>query len=222
MTIKNDYRNTSYCLIDYKLNSKKIEYSIEFRENHPRATNMYNIISEKNSMENRKFREIYFERCAYCGVSTQVIDSSKFEVDHFIPKSILKQMQTLESLKKLTTVEINDITNLVCSCQMCNRGKSGFICNEENAIYLLHPDNNFLNSVFYRQFDYSIEVFSEYKDNIDVKQFYKYLKFDNQIKRLDYLLMEMKDFCEKYKEEQIINNIQRAILRLESKRRNNY
>ncbi|MGE7929221.1 HNH endonuclease [Lysinibacillus xylanilyticus] len=215
ITVANDYRNTEYTNHDFNLGSKKIDFMDEFRIRHPRAENIYNYIRNRQNGFNRVFRFIYYEKCAYCGINTQVIDSSKFEVDHFIPESVLR----LEL--GYTYAHINGIDNLVNSCQMCNRGKTNFLPSKEN-IDLLHPDNNKLPLIFERLDDYSIRIREEYKENTDINKFYLDLNFENQLRRLDFLLMEMKDFCDIYPTESIVKDMQTLILKIESKRRRNY
>ncbi|MEC0597263.1 HNH endonuclease signature motif containing protein [Bacillus spizizenii] len=210
-----DYRNTSFKNDDFTLGNKKTVFMKNFQSDHPKVTNIYNTLKNKANKYNIEFRKIYYNKCAYCGISTQVIDSSKFEVDHVIPTKILKLNLGYSRSK------INSIENLVSSCQMCNRGKRDFYCDGEN-LRLLHPDNNCLPQIFYRKSDYTIDINKEYENNTCIKKFYRKLKFDNQLRRLDYLLMEMKDFCDSYEEEPIINNIQKLILKIESKRRANY
>jgi len=215
ITVANDYRNTEYTNHDFSLGSKKIDFMDEFRIRHPRAENIYNYIRNRQNGFNRTFRFIYYEKCAYCGINTQVIDSSKFEVDHFIPESVLRLDLGY------TYAHINGIDNLVNSCQMCNRGKTNFLSSKEN-IDLLHPDNNKLPLIFERLDDYSIRIREEYKGNTDIKKFYLDLNFENQLRRLDFLLMEMKDFCDIYPTESIVKDMQTLILKIESKRRRNY
>ncbi|ARO57743.1 HNH endonuclease [Bacillus cereus] len=211
----NDYRNTSYKKFDFSINKKKIQFIEEFKLNYPRAWNIYNYVNRKNEEFNLKFRNIYYDKCVYCGTSTQVINSSNFEVDHFIPKAVLKLGLGYNNK------EINGISNLVNSCQMCNRSKVDFLCDIE-SLKLLHPDNNKLPLIFNRESDFSIKVNEKYKNHTTIEEFYNALKLGNQLRRLDYLLMEMKDFCDKYEGEPIINEIQKLILKIESKRRKHY
>lgn len=216
IVITKDYRVTSFQFIDFTLGNKKNIFMEKFKEEHSGVRYVYNTIMNRNNKYNRIFREIYHERCAYCGISTQVIDSSRYEVDHVIPASVLKR-ETNEYTKE----EINGINNLVCSCQMCNRGKQAFYCDKDN-LDLLHPDNNRLPEIFKRSEDYYIIISEEYQENETIHEFYNRLKFSNQLRRLDFLLMEMKDFCNKYQDEPIIDDVQRLILKVESRRRRNY
>ncbi|MCY7961516.1 HNH endonuclease [Bacillus inaquosorum] len=210
-----DYRNTSYKQFDFTINDKKIKFIKDFKLDYPKAWKIYDYINKKGQLFNLKFRAIYHDKCAYCGISTQVINASNFEVDHFIPKSVL------ESELRFDKRDIHGINNLVNSCQMCNRGKLDFLCDIEN-LETLHPDNNRLPLIFNRKSDFSIVINKEYENNNIIKDFYNKLKLNNQLRRLDYLLMEMKDFCERHEGAPIINEIQKLILKIESKRRRNY
>lgn len=210
-----DYRNTSYKTYDFTLNDKKEVFMSKFREVHERAWNVYSNIKSRQCSFNRTFKAIYHDKCVYCGINTHVIELSRFEIDHFIPQTILKK--NLGYDKK----DINGIYNLVNSCSMCNRKKSGFITDDVN-FRLLHPDNEHLKRIFSRLEDFSIVIKEDYTKNVEVAKFYESLSLDNQIRRLDFLIMEMKDFCEQYPNESIVPQINALILKIESKRRKNY
>lgn len=209
-----DYRNTSYKEVDFSIGTKKDEFMIAFRKSHIRAWHIYSYVNDKTSDYNKQFRHMYHDKCVYCGISTQIISSSNFEVDHVIPKVVLEMNQGHD--KKV----IHGINNLVNSCQMCNRGKQGFICEDETQLKL-HPDNSQLPNIFSRSSDFSIEIAEEYTNDEIIKSFYKFLKMGNQLRRLDYLIMEMKDFCEKY-EGELIDEICNLIYKIESNRRKNH
>ncbi|WP_214729591.1 HNH endonuclease [Exiguobacterium sp. s168] len=213
-----DYRNTSFINYDFEMGNKKVEFLKQFSVKHPRAENHYSHISEKSSSLNFLFREIYFHKCAYCGVNIEVIDSSNFEVDHFIPKNILKQ-----AIPHYNSNYINGILNLVSSCKTCNRSKSNFVCHE-GEIDLIHPDRNQLKIIFNRKEDFSIEIHPDYKYSDNIEKFFKTLKLDSQQRRMEYLIMEMKDFCSKFegKENKTILQIKSMIMQIENKRRRLY
>lgn len=215
ITKNKDYRNTSYNHYDFSLEQRKNEFMETFRLHHPKAWHIYGYVSDRMGPFNKSFRKIYHDKCVYCGISTQVINSSNFEVDHVIPKFVLDLNWDYD--KK----EIHGINNLVNSCQMCNRGKQSFLC-DANYLEKLHPDKNFLPMIFSRNMDYSIEINNEFKENETIKKFYNTLKLNNQLRRLDYLLMEMKDFCDKYEGDTIVVEIQKLIIKIENKRRRNY
>jgi len=210
-----DYRNTTFKTYDFSLNDKKEVFMSEFRKVHKTAWNVYSNIKSRQSSLNRTFKAIYHEKCVYCGINTHVIELSRFEIDHFIPQAVLNN--DLGYDRK----DINGIYNLVNSCNMCNRKKSGFITDESNFL-LLHPDNEFLVEIFSRLDDFSIVINNDYIKNEEVVKFYESLNLDNQIRRLDFLIMEMKDFCEEYSTQIIIPQINDLILKIEDKRRKNY
>lgn len=54
-------------------------------------------------------KEDFFDTCGYCGKKMELL-KAKAQIDHFIPKSYAPSKE-------------NDYTNLVYSCQKCNRGK---------------------------------------------------------------------------------------------------
>lgn len=210
-----DYRNTTFKVYDFTINDKKVVFMNEFRKVHERAWNIYLNIKSRTCDFNKPFKQIYHNKCVYCGIDTNVIELSRFEIDHFIPQTVLKQ--NLGYDKKY----INGIHNLVNSCNMCNRNKSGFITDQKN-FDLLHPDNQYLSSIFNRLDDFSIEINADYSTNVEVERFYTSLNLDNQIRRLDYLIMEIKDFCEEYPTESIVPQLNALILKIENKRRKNY
>lgn len=57
-----------------------------------------------------ELREDFGYMCGYCG-KTETITRNAFEIDHFVPKKYDKN-------------RVNDYTNLVYSCYVCNRKKS--------------------------------------------------------------------------------------------------
>lgn len=211
-----DYRNTSFRVYDFNLGDKKSDLLNELLKNKPGITNIYNNIKNRDNVYNEKFRKIYNMKCVYCGTSIQVIESSRFEVDHVIPISVIKLRIGY------SPVELNGIGNLVNSCQMCNRGKRNFLI-EDSYLEILHPDKNKLNEIFYRDSDFSIQIIDKYAKDPLINAFYYKLKFHNELRRVDYLLMEMMDFCEKHNtDDEVINRVQQLILKIEGKKRYNY
>lgn len=57
-----------------------------------------------------ELREDFQYMCGYCG-KTEDVSKNAFEIDHFIPKKYAKS-------------RVNDYSNLVYSCYVCNRKKS--------------------------------------------------------------------------------------------------
>ncbi|KUF22581.1 HNH endonuclease [Bacillus sp. Nf3] len=211
--IKVDYRLTSLNKLEFIY--EKDKFLKEFKNEFPKAWNVYGYVNKRGEKYNINFRKLYHNRCAYCGVSTQIINSSEFEVDHFIPRS---RTNYNASLRKEF---INGIYNLVNSCRLCNRSKEDFF--DEKYVEILNPDNNNLPSVFHRKEDYTIVISDEYKNNKTISTFYNKLKLNNQLRRLDFLLMEMKDFCEIYGDiERVSYPILNLISNIEKKRRESY
>lgn len=54
-------------------------------------------------------KDDFKETCGYCGKNSRMM-REKFVIDHFVPQ-------------KIDVSRVNDYTNLVLSCQKCNRGK---------------------------------------------------------------------------------------------------
>lgn len=211
--IKTDYRLTS--LNKFEFISEKDKFLKEFKNEFPNAWDVYSYVNKRGHIHNVNFRKLYYNRCAYCGISTQIISSSEFEVDHFIPKSRLK------SDDSFSREFINGIYNLVNSCRLCNRGKEDFF--DEQHLEILNPDKNNLPSVFHREDDYTIIIADKYKNNKSISTFYNKLKLNNQLRRLDFLLMEMKDFCESHEDiERVSYPILNLIANIEKKRRESY
>ncbi len=82
--MNNDYRNTKYCNLKNDIVSEKKSLGERIQKEHPRVKIIYNQINKKGSEYNKKFRIIYNNKCAYCGITTDVISSELFEIDHFI------------------------------------------------------------------------------------------------------------------------------------------
>lgn len=211
--IVNDYRNTSYNNIVFEFKNKKLEFISDFLTYHPRAWHVYNYVNKRGERFNSEFRSIYYNKCIYCGVNLDVIESSNFEVDHYIPQNVLK-----DSPDRYDQKNIQGINNLVNSCRFCNQSKKHFFCNEDN----LHPDENKLHEIFIRKDDFSIDIAPTYIGNLNVLNFYKALKLDNEVRRINYLIMELKDFAEKHGDKQELKGLHKIIMDIEGKRRMNY
>lgn len=180
----NDYRNTSYCeeLIDVSTKKEKLHNLI--MDNHPKQKIIYNKVKDKTTEYYEQFKQIYNEKCAYCGVSMDVLPESLFEVDHFVAESLYS-----------SKAEAGQLPNLVLSCYGCNRNKRDFPVDGEYVEHL-NPDNGNINKVFYRDNLYYIKVRDSYCGDSKIKEFYNKIEFGNQIRRLDYLLLNM---CELHK-----------------------
>ncbi|MCR1927662.1 HNH endonuclease [Enterococcus gallinarum] len=80
------------------------EYTIKRRDNWEGKFTKYSDQLCRNYL-----KEDFFDTCGYCGKKMELL-KAKAQIDHFIPKSYAPSKE-------------NDYTNLVYSCQKCNRGK---------------------------------------------------------------------------------------------------
>lgn len=176
---KLDYRNTEYCDVLKDVEKQKQLLQSEIHSLHPRLSNYYRKINKRGTNFNRKFRDIYNRKCAYCGASVSIIPNKNFEIDHYKCKSGCNKDE-----------KINELANLVYSCHDCNYRKRALEIPQKYD-KLLNPDNSSINNVFYRDEFYNIKIKKEYENDYFVNQFYRELHFDYDDKRLDYLLMNV-------------------------------
>lgn len=205
---KTDYRNTIYNQYNNDILKQKEDLNQKIKIKHPRLKNIYNKVKDRNSEFNKKFQEIYNRKCVYCGVNQDIMSSGLFEVDHFI----------CESSFEGNLVEAGGLSNLVLSCKKCNRAK-GDLRWEEQYSSVFEVDSRNIVNVFYRASDYSIKIQPQYHSDDIVNKFYKKLKLDEEVRRLDYLLMTMNDFYDKYESDDRLTGLLRSI-RLLQKARN--
>ena len=177
--MSSDYRNTEYCPNLSEIKSKKNDLVISIKQDHPRAVDMHNYVSDNSTVYKAKFMEAYNNKCAYCGVSLDVIPVQMFEVDHFIYQKSFK-----------TKKEAGYIENLVLSCYDCNRGKSSLPI-PTSAINDLHPDEEGIAKTFVRDKDFYIQISADKEDDPNVQDFYRELKLWSELHRIDYMLMSM-------------------------------
>lgn len=205
--MKNDYRNTIYEISKKNIINEKNALEDKIKKEHPKIKTIYNQINKKDGNYNKQFRNIYNNKCAYCGISTDVISSDLFEIDHFI----------CEASFNGDSMNAGKINNLVLSCKKCNRAKKDFIWDE---IYSLkfNVDDESITELFYRDKDYSIKIEKEYITDNSIYSFYIKLKLNEEIRRLDFLLMNMYGFYNKYSKDKNIDRISKYIMFLQKKR----
>lgn len=181
-----DYRNTVYCPQYSDIGDKKKKLVEEIRKKHPRAKDMHAIIRPNDGMYKDDFMNIYNHKCAYCGVSIEVISRTDFEVDHYIYE---------KSKRFASKADAGYIENLVLACHNCNHDKSSFeFPNEKyNDLY---PDEEEIKKTFIRSDNYYIKVSDEKNNDTVVKEFYEKLHLGSEIHRIDYLLMSMMGLLE--------------------------
>ena len=125
-------------------------------------------------------KEVFDNKCVYCGIKLPLIPLEMFEIDHFIPKV-------------LNTSNKNNITNLVPSCRVCNRSKSNFSFSNPNKFNV----ETGLNTLFYRDSQFYIRINNDYSTDTEVFSFYNQMKFFQEFRRLDYLLISLHKLIEK-------------------------
>lgn len=177
--MSSDYRNTEYCPDLSKIKNKKNDLVIKIKLDHPRAVDMHNYVSDNDDVYKQQFMDAYNNKCAYCGVSVEVLPIQMFEVDHFIYEKSFK-----------TKKEAGFIDNLVLSCYTCNRGKSSLPI-PIISINDLHPDEEGISKTFVRDKDFYIQVSVDKEDDATVQEFYRELKLWSELHRIDYVLMSM-------------------------------
>lgn len=205
--MKNDYRNTRYCVSKKNILSEKDSLEKKIKSEHPRAQIIYNQINKKNCKYNKLFRDIYNNKCVYCGITTEVISSELFEIDHFV----------CEASFNGDPINAGKINNLVLSCKKCNRAKKDFTWD---GIYSpkFNVDDGSITELFYRDEDYSIKIEEEYITDSTICSFYRKLKLDEEIRRLDFLLMNMYGFYNKHISDGKSGKLLKCILLLQQKR----
>ncbi len=205
-----DYRNTKYCPKLECLSEKKKKVEEEIKKDHKRAIDMHTYISDNKCKYKTSFVHAYNGKCAYCGVSLDVIGWKQFEIDHFIPKS---------SSRFASKAQAGFIDNLVLACFDCNRAKADLELNEGD-IHKVHPDKLDICKSFYRDADFYIRVSDEYSSDEAVNAFYNQLGLDSQIHRLDYLLMNMLGLRDNHPEKnELYKGLTKAIDLIRKKRR---
>lgn len=181
-----DYRNTKYCPVLSNLLGKKQTVKNKVLEMHPKAKDMHTYLSDNQTCFKRFFAEAYNWKCAYCGVSIDIIPMRLFEIDHLIPKESARFCGS--------KAKAGQIENLVLSCSYCNRAKSRFECSEED-LSKIHPDTIEILKSFVRDGMYYIRISDDQQKDTIIRAFYEKVKLGSQLHRIDYLLMNMIGLC---------------------------
>lgn len=192
-----DYRNTIYCPRFEDVSTKKALLKSEIESKHT-IQDLYTAISPNEGTTYKpQFMKVYNHKCCYCGVRIPIIQKSLFEIDHFRNK----KHPIFPSEASAGTID-----NLVLACRKCNRAKSSFMINDEDYKNL-YPDDGSIRNSFVRTDDYYIRVAPNMKGDSQVQRFYKQLKLDEEVRRLDYLLMNMRGLKEKISDNVEIQNL---------------
>lgn len=177
----NDYRRTKYCPELVNIQDKKKEVEKLIKDAHPRAQDLHTYISDNSDVFKLKFIQAYNGKCAYCGVSVDLLQKNIFEIDHFLYE---------KASKFATKKEAGYIENLVLACHDCNHNKGSFWIEDEQYDKL-HPDGEEIKDSFIRDKQYYIRMNDKFKDNRNISEFYEKLNLGSELHRLDYLLMNI-------------------------------
>lgn len=208
--MSSDYRNTAYCPNLSDLKAKKDKVAQMIAADHPKARDMHTYISHNDKNYKDSFMEAYNRKCAYCGVSLQIIPRTMFEIDHVIN----------EKSPKFGGSKANAgyIDNLVLACHFCNHSKREFEIPDDQ-LDKLHPDGEDITNVFIRDEDFYIQIDAAYQANQTIQEFYKKIEFASELHRIDYLLMNMIGLAKQIEEKhQDATSLHNAIRLLQAKR----
>ena len=106
---------------------------------------------------------------------------------------------------------------MVLSCRKCNLAKRDFKWSEEYSS-MFNVDDGSIAKLFYRDEDYYIKIEKEYITDSVICSFYNKLKLNEEIRRLDFLLMNMYGFYDKNSNNSRIKIISEYIVLLQRKR----
>lgn len=203
----NDYRCTKYCKTLAGIEDRKASVVKLVKKDHPKAIDMHNYVSVNGSTHKSEFMKAYNYKCAYCGVSLDIIPYKMFEIDHFINQSSFT-----------TKSDAGYIENLILACYDCNRKKSDFVIPTASDCDL-YPDEDGITRTFIRNENYYIQISPDKLQNSTVIDFYNQLNMGSELHRLDYLLMSMIGLAKKLSSnENVANKLGQAISLLQTKR----
>lgn len=174
-----DYRCTQYCPSFEAIPKRKPLLLKIIRKAHPRARNIYMIINKSGTDEHRAFFDLYNNKCAYCGCSVDVIPAQLYNIDHIKPSAI----------KAIPAENPNALDNLVLACRTCNAGKSDFWFEELSDKW--SPDGEGIATLFVRDELFRIRIAPKYTDDENITILFEKLRFGDQQRRLDHLLMSI-------------------------------
>lgn len=205
-----DYRCALYSKPLSNIHRKKQELLSQIRKEHPKVDKVHDIIKQNESKWKNQFMSIYNRRCAYCGLSTDIVSSMyMYEIDHYICQS--------GSYAKKHEDVVHSIDNLKLACKRCNMKKLGFELSED-MMAILDPDKKKITDVFERNKQFYIVISDRYSKNKEVADFYKRLDLGNELFRIDYLVQSIFDLKQKTKNSEIYKDLDMILTILKSKR----
>ena len=177
-----DYRFTNFEKYNYSdVKQQKNELGKEIDEKAISNIGLhYDKIKPKESKYYEKFEEIYYHKCAYCGVSTAINPASLYEIDHFF-----NELQTTFGSDNLS---VDIIDNLILSCRNCNQSKKEFAVNDVHSI--IHPDSREIKEVFNRGEHFEIKIAPQYCKDEKIQSFYNMYNVHDAL-----LLLHVKSDC---------------------------
>lgn len=176
-----DYRRTKYCLSLDGIQERKDKVKENVLRDHPRAKDMHTYISDNNTEYKLEFMRAYHCKCAYCGVSVDLIPKRMFEIDHFVNQ----KSGRFASKKAAGTMD-----NLVLACHDCNHSKNDFAITEANEDDL-NPDKENIMKYLRRDNMFYIMTTDAGKQKQSITDFYDKLHLGSEVHRIDYLVMSM-------------------------------
>lgn len=204
-----DYRNTEFCPKLGNVEERKKLVAAMVKTDHPRARDMHRYISENKAPYKTAFIQAYNGKCAYCGVSLDIIPKDSFEIDHFIYK---------EDSRFKAKADAGYIENLVLACHKCNHTKSSLPIPDESHEYL-HPDKPGITGTFIRDNDFYIRIAPAKETDLLANRFYSQLELGAEVHRLDFLLTSMRGLQAKISESSTAHKaMSEAIALLQTKR----
>lgn len=187
-----DYRITRYCPEFKEIKKRKQQLKVKIQSKH-RVNDLYKLLSPNgNDSYKSDFMCIYNKKCCYCGVQLPIISKELFEIDHFRHK---------KHPAFAYSAAAGSIDNLVLACRKCNRSKSEIVIDDDDY-KKLYPDDGSIAGAFVRKNDYYIEIAPVMQNDKKVIEFYKQLRLNEEVRRLDYLLMNISGLSESLEEKE--------------------
>lgn len=212
MKTSKDYRNSSSCPSLSEVAMKKAALEKKIREKHKKVKILYDYVKDRHGDFLEEFAEIYNYKCAYCGATLKFIGPQLFEVDHFICEAAFPN-------NTQGRAEAGKIENLAYSCYSCNRGKSNLYIKNGYAAMLM-PDDNSIAKIFVRNEQYYITINANHLDDKFIQAFYDKLFLGSEVRRLDFLLLEMDSLMIRLRSNkpELANKLEQCSIRLLQKR----
>ncbi len=166
--------------------------------------NYYKNLSNNSGEYKMSYLECFHFHCAYCGLSMELFDRTKFQIDHICSRK----------------PKDNNYYNLAPACTGCNGSKSDSF-NDIKILGEFSPLGN-LKNVFERLDDFSICIKDKYKNNVFALKLYSDLKLGNSTKRIDFALLCLSHFFEICTNDKMKSDLSRILTVIKRLRSNLY